>query len=248
MSTATLEPTISARERPILFSGAMVKAILEGRKTMTRRAAKLPSWAIQNWKDVELEDGELIAIAANTGCFSAMQCPYGKVGDRLWVRETWRPAKSETHECFAYRADRQYRCNKPMPEPDGSTAGWKPSIHMPRKASRLLLEITNVRVQRLQDISEEDAIAEGLAALSKDGGQTVKYGIPDRDGLPGGDNIGWDWSRWCLSSRLAYEDLWNSINADKYPWASNPYVWVVSFQQVKPTAAIELSPHSNGSR
>ena len=134
-------------ERPILFSGPMVRAILEGRKTMTRRVIKLqPTGAA---------DVQYRVAAAVTMPVSGRQqvCPYGRVGDHLWVRETWAPhAWPPTGPSYQYAADDQY----PAPE------RWRPSIHMPRAASRITLEVLNVRVERLHDISEEDAKAEGV--------------------------------------------------------------------------------------
>ncbi|MDO4705741.1 MAG: hypothetical protein Q4A98_05985 [Comamonadaceae bacterium] len=102
---------------------------------------------------------------------------------------------------------------------------------MPRWASRILLEVTGVRVQRLQDISEEEAIAEGLKTLSKDGGRTWKSGLPDRDGLPDGD--GWPWREWEKDPRRAYKRLWEFIHGPK-SWDQNPWVWVIEFRRVEP--------------
>lgn len=140
------------KERPILFSGEMVRAILEGRKTQTRRVIRdnllsrfddlnLDSYSDRN-PSYETECGQLVLMTD--------LCPYGQVGDRLWVRETW--AYCPYRDCFFYRAD-NFSEDK---------FKWKPSIHMIRAASRITLEITGVRVERLQDISEEDAIAEGM--------------------------------------------------------------------------------------
>lgn len=104
---------------------------------------------------------------------------------------------------------------------------------MPRWASRLALEVTGVRVERVQDISEADAMAEGLKGLTKDG-SLVKWGIPDRDGLPGNDDDGWHWKQWESDPRKAYRALWNSINGAKpgRSWEANPWVWVVEFKRV----------------
>jgi hypothetical protein len=121
-----------------------------------------------------------------------------------------------------YRADR----------PNDRLTKWKPSIHMPRAASRILLEVVSVRVERLQDISEADAVAEGIKALTKDG-RTIKYGIPDRDGLPGNDNDGWHWCNWMPDASLAYRRLWQEINGFG-SWEANPWVWVVEFTRLWP--------------
>ena len=122
-------------ERPILFSAPMVRAILDRTKTQTRRVVKLKPDYMETF----------LRLPNKVAC-----CPYGQPGGRLWVRETFEDCESALHSCVLYRAD-------------GGTPGtkWTPSIHMPRWASRITLEITGVRVERLQDISEEDAISEG---------------------------------------------------------------------------------------
>ncbi|HBB16896.1 MAG TPA: hypothetical protein DCZ97_07800 [Syntrophus sp. (in: bacteria)] len=195
-------------KRPILFSGPMVLAILEGRKTQTRRIAKVTG------------DGCKPGFITPLGCHVPRRveehisyCPYGKVGDRLWVREAFHlcgtDINGKPHTEWIYRAGSYEEpgmectvCKKPV--------RWKPSIHMPRYASRLTLEITDVSVERLQDISEEDAKAEGCA--------------------PGLTNVkkchGW------TPYVLGYSLLWNEINGPD-AWRKNPYVWVVSFVAVK---------------
>lgn len=198
------------KERPILFSGPMVRAILEGRKTQTRRVCKeQPSWT----------DVSPAWLA---------RCPYGVHGDRLWVRETWCLAHPDYHdEAEGRRLGRPIRpdgwwCHYAATDNDvesGDKEGaspWKPSIHMPRWASRITLEVVQVRVQRLQDISEEDARAEGVEAR-----------IPRAVVTPSGavTNDG-------LSASEAYAALWDSINGDRAPWSSNPWVWAISFRRI----------------
>lgn len=203
------------KERPILFSGPMVKAILDGRKTQTRRVVKHKNdWYMEggmSWPEFEsyvyAEDGIKVP------------CPYGQPGDRLWVRETWAPLAVSSKGAY-YRAD--------IEEP--KSGAWKPSIHMPRWASRITLEITGIRVERLQEIGRDDAFAEGLSAITKDG-KLIKYGITDRDGLPGNDDYGWHWSKFEVDARLAYRKLWESINGPG-SWDANPLVWVVEFRRV----------------
>lgn len=198
------------KERPIIFSSPMVRAILDGRKTQTRRVIK-----------EKLMRGEGAHVN---------NCPYGKPGDRLWVRETWSKAKSPMSSEVFYRADGEPKGKQYPLSFVERESRWRPSIHMPRWASRILLEVTNVRVERLHDISEEDAIAEGLKAITKDG-KTIKYGIPDRDGYPGNDDTGWDWCDWNVSPVSAYKMLWESINGQG-SWDLNPFCWVIEFKVI----------------
>lgn len=213
------------KERPILFSAPMVRAILDGRKTQTRRIAKVTSDGCKEGFITPLSGFVPRSIENHIS-----YCPYGKPGDRLWVRETWSREKSPYHcNAIFYRADgesygKQYALSFVERE-----SKWRPSIHMPRWASRILLEITCVRVERLQDISENDAVFEGLKALTKDDGLTIKYGIPDRDGYPGNDDHGWDWRDWNVSPVLAYKKLWESINGQG-SWDLNPWVWCITFE------------------
>lgn len=152
-------------DRPIIFSGPMVKALLDGRKTQTRRLATSP-------------------LARCTA------------GDRLYVREAHAFVGSNDPGLLVTRADYPACVPRRFENvPPETEVSWRPSIHMPRWASRLTLIVDCVRVQSLQDISRTDAIAEGFAALSKDG-TLVKYGLPDRDGLPGNDDLGWHWEKW----------------------------------------------------
>lgn len=195
------------KAKPILFSGEMVRALLDGRKTQTRR--------VVSQKHVPFI--ETISIEK----WNKRPFPYGKIGNLLWVRETCTETHNAPHD-FTYRADWGAE------EDINRGICWTPSLYMPRRASRLTLEITGVRVERLQDISVADAIAEGLKAITKDG-KTIKHGIPDCDGLPGTDNIGWEWSKWNIDPRLAYRQIWESINGAG-SWYQNPWVWVIEFK------------------
>jgi hypothetical protein len=178
------------RERPIMFGPAMVRAILAGTKTQTRRPVKLHA------------DGT-----------SYDRCRYGAPGELLWVRETWTNlARPGYQRVPVYRADGT--STDTLPE----GVRWKPSLLMPRWASRLDLEVTGVRVERLQDISEADALAEGLVRWTGPSGGAL-YGI----------NQG---TVWDLDVRLAYLRLWDSINGKRAPWASNPWVWVIAFRRL----------------
>jgi hypothetical protein len=206
------------KERPILMSAPMVRACLDGSKTQTRRVVKpgnlgganLPSrQPTPNWNSVSYGPG----IWSDDAGFSS-RCPYGVPGDRLWVRECWayNPDFGQNLNFVCYRAD-------PGHEYDGLR--WRPSIHMPRKACRIVLEVTGVRVERLQDISEADARAEGVRQMRDGSGCWVS-----REGPA---NLVTPW----LTAREAYADLWNVINGAS-AWDANPWVWVIEFKRVKP--------------
>ncbi|BBP76466.1 hypothetical protein PHLH7_25700 [Pseudomonas sp. Ost2] len=202
----------------------MVRAILEGRKTVTRREVK---------KQAALDclaagfEPAFLALPGN-----ADLCPYGKPGDRLWVRETFAFAdKSGSHDAAP---DEHWRPARPGMEPeiyrcwyrasDGHTADgfWKPSIHMPRWASRILLEISEVRVERLQDISEEQALAEGIIPHVRGGWHWHPHDPSNVD----------DWHQFGFKSpAFAFQDLWIGTGGD---WDANPWVWVVEFKRVTP--------------
>lgn len=238
------------KERGMIFNGEMVRAILDGRKTQTRRIIKpqpeatLSGSLSGKWLSRPL-NGLLLPKIEDI----AINCPFGVVGDRIWVRETFQgplfdydlmdsyckdPTPFENPEFCVYKAD-----GVPAPEfynaDDELHCCWRPSIHMPRWASRIMLEITDVRVERLNSINEHDAIAEGLAEISKDW-RTYKYGVPDRDGYPGTDDCGWPWHEWECYPISAYSKLWESIyGADS--WQANPWVWVIEFKRVEGGAA-----------
>lgn len=220
------------KERPILFSAPMVRAILDGRKTVTRRA--LNAQALKNiGYGVQLgECHELPSegpLHPNSVSYYNDFCPFGQIGDRLYVRETcfindYREAavpEGERADCeIHYRAD-----GVPDFEGEEELIRWRPSIHMPRWASRILLEITDVRVERLQDISESQAIAEGIVgvAFRPDDGWPICTGYmvgPD-DGK----------SKLETTAAKAFEGLWTSTGGD---WEANPWVWVVEFKRVTP--------------
>lgn len=193
------------KERPILFNAPMVRAILDGRKTQTRRIAKVTSEGCKEGFITPLAGFVPRSIENHIS-----YCPHGVAGDRLWVRETFSSHIGNYGESieYAYRATH-----------DDRYGPWKPSIHMPRSASRILLEVTNVRVERLQDISEEDAVAEGIE--QEPGTSHWK----NYDTSPGG------WRYW-ESPIQSYRTLWESING-KGSWDLNPWVWVVEFNVPK---------------
>lgn len=195
------------KERPILFSGEMVRAIFEGRKTQTRRVVKPqpnqyftnPQTLILDWPKHyrrKITGPKQFGCIQEANRFMAEDCPYGIPGDRLWVRETF---CTDGVDCW-YRADNH-------PELDH---GWQPSIHMPRWVSRITLEIINVWVERVQEITSGDALAEGIIPFSG-----VTNAIQGQ---------GWE-------PRDEFIELWNSINARRgYSWGDNPWVWVIEFK------------------
>ena len=198
-------------ERPILFSGAMVRAILEGRKTQTRRIVKfLPEYLDAQFVRIKHEARknrfDPVLSIKHPDAYAA--CPYGQIGDRLWVRESF----FETGITNVIVSSR-HRFYKASYEGD-LPIKWKPSIHMPRFMSRITLEITNVRVERLQDISEEDAKTEGL--------ETNDHFFCGRHGR---NDI-------YPTAKQAFADLWDKINGKRASWESNPWVWVVEFKKL----------------
>ena len=204
------------KEQPILFSGPMVRAILEGRKTQTRRVCKVQPKGRNYIRPHDRHgDGPLPGGFVEASYYSAVMqdfdCPYGQPGDRLWVRETFKEYSVLLGDIDGnmvnYRADE-----------NGISGPWKPSIFMPRKYCRLILEVKAVRVERLQDISEEDAQAEGIAY--QDGGKEITQGYLSADG-----SVLFD------TATLAFRDLWDSLNAKRAPWESNPWVWVIEFEK-----------------
>ena len=209
---------VDRKERPMLFNDAMVRAILSGQKTVTRRAVKVQP-------DVPVSDaiprrdfphGPPTVSWYWRPQFGHMQpapsagwdfkCPYGQPGDRLWVRETFAVYGDQKMAAIHYRADRPHHVGQ-------KGMGYKPSIHMPRWVCRILLEIADVRVERLQDITQAQAIAEGVRSCERD---------IDPDGN--------DYSPYELFSAL-----WVSINGHE-SWHANPWVWVVEFKRVGASA------------
>jgi hypothetical protein len=192
------------KERPILMSAPMVRAILAGTKTQTRRVVK-PAPKLVGGAWFFYKRG-LPVYVPNVSA-AADSCPYGQPGDRLWVRESFRDARAAMLGRVLYRADGENIC------------GWKPSIHMPRHLSRITLEVTAVRVERLQDISEADAQAEGVTPKWEPGcsGRLM-------DAL-GGFSF--------RPAASAYAELWEQINGPG-SWDANPWVWVIEFKRVTP--------------
>jgi hypothetical protein len=243
------------KERPILFSGAMVRALLAGTKTQTRRVCK-PAQFYSLSTVVEVPDPMERGQVYNGSHFGDEEgevqfaSPYGGRGDRLWVKETWRTADTLDTLSPSAIADKCMDAGYSKPwaplqwEADGRRnrewSGFGPgngvvvgpgktrvSIHMPRWASRITLEITSVRVERLQDISEADAMAEGIVECpipaDDEGPRRIGYMVGRDDGKSG------------LSVRptQSYRELWESINGPE-SWAANPWVWAVEFRKVTP--------------
>lgn len=198
------------KTRPILMNGAMVRAVLDGSKTQTRRIMKpqpgpipgepgkhwWPSNAVQSMMRVE------DSFQRHPGIFDDA-CPHGQPGNRIWVRETFCLDDDGHQEWPVFRAD---GAKLPQRQPTRKPARWTPSIHMPRWASRITLEITGVRVERLRDISTEDIIAEGLSTTLR--GYDAECDLRDQ-----------------------WRKLWESTGGD---WDSNPWLWVISFKRVMP--------------
>lgn len=208
------------KERPILFSAPMVRAILEGRKTITRRVIKpqphdgvdTVEWRNDIITGMNTPDQKGWAMMRRGIIESeAIQCPYGQPGDRLRVRETW--YHNGCCSCPVH-----YRATEP--EYTGyeyRDRGWRPSIFMPRWASRILLEVIAVRVERVQDISPKDIMAEGIHAgtVNSKPQYTNRY--------------------WVENVTADFRSLWNEINAKRgCGWDANPWVWVIEFRRVEP--------------
>ncbi|HDE1970509.1 TPA: hypothetical protein PCF58_004834 [Klebsiella pneumoniae] len=202
-------------ERGMIFNAEMVRALLDGRKTQTRRPIK---WKQTRFTEIgEREDGSKWPWSedAEHACDFWHPCPFGAVGDRIWVREAFRVHSRATDVAtLAYKASERNSwteqtrrvpvavCNKPA-----TPEKWTPSLHMPRWASRILLEITGVRVERLRSMSQDDARAEGVIAASGP-----------------------------MEAGLAFRELWESIYGEE-SWKANPWVWVIEFKRVEGGAA-----------
>ncbi|WP_341541186.1 hypothetical protein [Klebsiella grimontii] len=253
-------------ERGMIFNGEMVRALLDGRKTQTRRIVKGADGAVKFCKEWDINGEEIFVLLGekdHTGMnpvLGAISCPLGAVGDRIWVRETWGVVSHELDEdgrIQSWTPDRPATAIHEMPFGNGYYSGhaiyaadgnftwgdddgyedgrscWKPSIHMPRAASRILLEITDVRVERLNAISPEDAESEGLE-------RTNFTGFGDEPGLPSypEPDVYFDplKKQWKEYPPEAFAGLWESIYGEG-SWQANPWVWVISFKRVEGGAA-----------
>lgn len=248
--------TTATKSRPILFSGAMVRAILEGRKTQTRRVVKrwppkirlprdvrgdipfapnpvAPAGVYQPTSNphgalcVETPDGQMLGVKPGELEWVG---PFGQPGDELWVREAWRPWRDSSGDFIQCRADMtfiaadddvQFACVRRPDDAERDEPRWRPSIFMPRWACRIELVVKDVRVERLQEISEEDARAEGAPAgdYEIDGAEDLYY-----ESAFDGNNYD--------SARDALEAGWDALNAKRgFGWDVNPWVWVVEFER-----------------
>ena len=183
------------KERPILFSTEMVSAILANRKTQTRRIVK---GIALDWLAPDMFTPKFVASEDNK------VCPYGYENDILWVRETW-ALYNLGGQKYIYKADNVEYANPK----------WKPSIHMPKEACRIRLKIKSVRVERLSDISEQDAIAEGIELIGSRWKQYLKTRL----------------DKTVESPKYSYITLWESING-AMSWEKNPWVWVIEFEGI----------------
>ena len=250
------------KERPILFSDAMVRAILAGTKTQTRRVVRetsrgslaiLTKWSLDPMCGaITVSNQGAVGVEWGNGTAAPLLfSPYGALGDRLWVRETFALSQSDPEDVElsarepggwdppVYRADdsggewtrwdgHRHVATKPP---------WRPSIHMPRWASRLMLEVTSVRIERLRSIGGADALAEGITIpVTPDGRRLIALTDPGvRAGLP----ADWRLGRPLTDDeyfRALYAGLWDSINGARpgCSWADDPWVWVVSFKRIAP--------------
>lgn len=186
-----------SKEKPILFNTEMVQAILEGRKTQTRRIVKPHRKALIENMWLDKEDGDAVIVYNDNyhiGEKGYIKQPYS-VGDILWVRETWQKIDKE----YFYKANN---------DPEDWGVSWKPSIHMPREAARIFLRVTNVRVERLQDITDKDVLKEGTNVI-----------------VSGYDRNDYE---------FCFMNLWDSTcTKEEYRWSYNPWVWVIEFERIE---------------
>ncbi|HBQ1252286.1 TPA: hypothetical protein L7J54_001155 [Klebsiella pneumoniae] len=254
------------KERGMIFNAEMVRALLDGRKTMTRRIMKVQPESSEFGLRYIAESSLAKEVGMYFWCQSdacgvkarskPFACPYGKQGDKIWVRETWGVVSHELDEdgrIQPWTPDRPATAIHEMPFGNGYFSGhaiyaadgdftwgdddgyedgrscWKPSIHMPRAASRIMLEITDVRVERLNAISPEDAESEGLK-------RTNFTGFGDEPGLPSypEPDVYFDplKKQWKEYPPEAFAGLWESIYGEG-SWQANPWVWVISFKRVE---------------
>lgn len=195
--------------KPILFSTPMVQAILQGTKTQTRRIIKIDTG--QLIADLVEQTAPNYFSFKKDGEFIAGRKSKYQVGDILWVRETWKISPQQcTWQKYSYKADYHSALSE--------LGKWKPSIHMPKAAARIFLKVTNVRVERLQDISEADAVAEGIEKQKTNYGDYLfKHYLKDKFGP---------------SAKHSFQTLWQKIYGIE-SWDKNPYVWVYEYERIE---------------
>jgi hypothetical protein len=211
----------------------MVRKVLADLKTQTRRLfedAQYQRYYFPFEGDFD-DDGWPLACHRTTGCLTRVTCRYGKPGGRLWIREAWRVERRGTDYFLDYKADPGSPEMRRTTHPNAGRYAtpnmvWRPSIHLPRWASRIDLNFLKLRVERLQDISDADAIAEGIDKNWIGGDCPPEYADEWRnynplnaDGFP------------CYTPRDSFASLWDTINVERAPWASNPWVWVLDFRR-----------------
>ncbi len=208
------------REHPIIFSGEMIEAILDGRKNVTRRVVKPQPEKIEIrdigegcqeviWKDSK----RLLSIGGGGNVLQVVinkLCPYGQIGSKLWVRETWLKGTDNEIYYLANCNELEYAEEVSRHTP-GVKVRWKPSIFMLRSASRITLEITNIKVERLQEIGIEDVHKEGIERW--------------RD-YEGGEHLS------VVTTKNTFIRFWDSFNGKKYSWRDNPFVWIIEFKKI----------------
>ena len=209
--------------KPILFNTNMVRAILDERKMVTRRPVKPQPQKVYYDGQIHDDDGLYVIIENQSGGLEQRVLPYHP-GDILYVREAWQymgavSADSRIADRYIYKAD--WSGEKPI--------AWRPSIHMPREAARLFLRVTDVRVERLQDMTEADAVAEGFEAIKCD----HPGGYPCTDCM----NTGY-----LEPAMLGFVETWNSTikptDCALYGWDTNPWVWVIEFEKIRKEEAL----------
>lgn len=243
--------------KPIIMGADSVRAILDGKKTMTRRVVKpqpinMPDGAYINpynhnyehFTAWTMDNKMLLGCGGNIKNTAHWKCPYGIVGDRLWVKETWTTQHDGIHDdngfgIYVYKADGEWLDNTE----GGNVSRWESPIFMPKEASRITLEITDIRVEKLQSIMEKDAKAEGVISddeYADRAGEENLFPCPICNGYQVHEALGYNLGitevdcTACDTEKKRYSIIWDSLNAKRgYPWASNPWVWVVEFKLVE---------------
>jgi hypothetical protein len=222
------------KERPILLTGREARATMSGQKSQARRLVHPDFQWLSRLDTANQPDGVTsfyVSSPDGTGLPLRLTHVPAYPGDRLWVRETFALEHlGEDGERVVWKADRAARWlydgeKQHYLESDYKPARWTPAVQMPLRLSRIMLEVTAVRVQRLQDISEEDAKAEGIRSFSKDGNLLKWWPCDPCDGP-----LKCAWADLPRAPRDAFQKLWDSINGKSAPWSSNPWTWVVEFK------------------